>query len=364
MSTEPPSPSRLPSHRLKAFTAPADTNMFDYPTEPLSLAQLESRKILSHLLEKLKEKDSRYYVRYGKWVERHVRLEEHCFRCVRPQVWTFLNGRWSLDGLKAIGGDLKFDGRGVYFNGVLGLDKNVRIYIGQAISIRQRVGQHLNFRYRRDNPSLHYHALQHSVYNAIGPLAILPSSNMGNHTLPGMDSPDLLLNLIEMWMCLVFRTLPTQTLEVWLPDDGTINKSRREGKEGEFGGLNIATPLDHGEKEREWLDLSESDDPLIREYLGLGRKLSSVEERKRSEIQYLKTEPKEEEKQEREEDAPVQERRAQYTKRAKSYNTWRAQQDNPSQAVGFLFAVAIGIAIGAALLRSGGGPRPSGRRWS
>lgn len=349
MSTvsERPSPSRLASNKIKPYTSTAQPDMFDYPAE-LNNAQLEAKKILYHLLQTLKAEDSKYYAKYGKWVERHPRLEDFCFRCIRPQIWTFLNGRWSLDGLKWIGGDLKSEGRGVYLDGVLGLDKRVRIYIGQASQVRARIAQHLNFRYRRDNPSLHYHAMQQSIYNAIGLAAVIPSPNMGNQTLPGMDSPDLLLNVLETWMCLVFRTLPKQLLEEWLPDDGTINKSRKEGQEGAFGGLNIACPLDHGEKQREWLDLSESDDPLIRDYLGLGRQMSDNEQRKRSDVQYVKTEGKEE-------GASVQ--RKAYTERAKSYNKNRKQPDDVPLSGGLVFAVFVAGVLVVTMLRSNGGPR-------
>lgn len=205
---EPGSSSRFRSESFTPFTeASSETAMHDLPVE-LSTAQLEARKILLHLLERLKDQDTRYYKRYGKWVENHSHLDDICFRFIRPQVWNFLNGRWSLDALKAVGGDLKMESRGIYFNAVLGLDKKVRLYIGQANSIRPRIAQHLNFRYRRDNPSLHYHALQQSIFNQFGLAALLPSPNIGNHALPGLDRPDLLLNLLEMWMCLVFRTLP------------------------------------------------------------------------------------------------------------------------------------------------------------
>jgi hypothetical protein len=354
MSTvgEPPSPSRLPSHKFKAFSN-SYPNMYDYPVD-LTPAQSEATKIFAQLLRKLKEKDSRYYARYGKWAERHPRLEEFCFRCIRPHVWTFLNGRWSLDALKVVGGDLKFEGRGVYLNGVLGLDRKVRIYIGQANSIRSRIFQHLNFRYRRDNPSLHYHAMQNSIYNAIGLVAQVPSPNMGNQSLPGMDSPDLLLNVLEMWMCLVFRTLPMPTLEAWLPDDGSVKRGRKEGQEGEFGGLNIASPLDQGEQQREWLDLSDSDDPLIRDYLGFGKKISDSEQRKRSDVQYVKAE-------EKEDDTPLQ-RRINYTERARSYNQhWRQQDTYPSQTVGVVLFVTVATLFGIALWR-GGGPTQM-KRW-
>ncbi|KAF1364963.1 hypothetical protein EJ07DRAFT_58130, partial [Lizonia empirigonia] len=231
-------------------------------------AQIEAQQILNHLLSKLKEPNSRHHDKYGKWVSRHPRLDDFIFRCVRSQVWTYLSHRWSLDALKVIGGDLRSDARAIYLNGVLGLDKRVRIYIGQASSLRPRIAQHLNFRYRRDNPSLHYHALQSSIYNAIGVLAVLPGQGMGNHTLPGMDEPALLMNVLEMWMCLVFRSLPVPILDEWIPDG--ISAGRKEGKEGEFGGLNIQSPLDQGDGTTEWVDLSTSEDPLVREYLSAG----------------------------------------------------------------------------------------------
>jgi hypothetical protein len=181
------------------------------------------------------------------------------------QMWPSIS---HIHRLKSIGGDLKFEGRGIYFDGVLGLDRQTRIYIGQSTNLRFRISQHWNFRHRRDNPSLHYHAVQQSIFNVFGILAVLPSPNMGNHVLPGMDCPDLLLNILEMWMCLVFRSLPQQALVNWLPEDMKI--------EGEFGALNIACPLDNGVKEREWVDLSEWEDPLVQEYLNRDKKKSSL----------------------------------------------------------------------------------------
>lgn len=65
--------------------------------ENLSFPQKEAVEVLHHLLGKLKEPESKYYERYGPLVERHANLEEFCFSCVRPFVWRFLEGRWSLD---------------------------------------------------------------------------------------------------------------------------------------------------------------------------------------------------------------------------------------------------------------------------
>jgi hypothetical protein len=69
-------------------------------------------------------------------------------------------------------------------------------------------------------------------------------------------------------MCLLFRCLPQQTLNTWLPRDVRQN--------GDFGALNIASPLDNGAREREWVDLSAWNDPLVQEYIGGDRKRSSV----------------------------------------------------------------------------------------
>lgn len=101
----------------------------------------------------------------------------------------------------------------------------------------------------------------------MGVLAALPSSNMDNHTLPGMDDPALLLNVLEMWMCVVFRSLPAAILEEWVPKG--IDPKMREGREGVFGGLNIKSPLDHRDAKSSFVDLSGSDDPLVREYLSV-----------------------------------------------------------------------------------------------
>ncbi|CAO2650618.1 Nn.00g019100.m01.CDS01 [Neocucurbitaria sp. VM-36] len=317
--------------------------LYDLPRE-LSSAQLEAKQILAHLLNRLKETESTYYNRYGKWVERHPRLEDFCFQCIRPQVWTFLGGRWSLDALKTIGGDLKFEGRSVYLDGVLGLDRRVRVYIGQATSLRQRVAQHLNFRYRRDNPSLHYHAMQYSIYNTIGCLATLPSPNSRNPALPGMDCPDLLLNVLEMWMCLMFRTLPSPILDVWLPEVEGVSKGRKKGKEGEFGGLNITSPLDQGDRQRHWIDLSDSDDPLVLEYINLTQQ-SSIDKKK------------EEQTGAKGQDTPA-ERRKKYAETA------RRQRDNVQNGIHvpqWFVLGGLAVGLGLILLSSRGGPQPQSR---
>jgi hypothetical protein len=303
--------------------------MNDLPVQ-FTPAQLEAQNILKHLLSKLQKPESKYHARYGKWIDRHPRLDDLCFPCIRPQVWAFLNGRWSLDGLKAIGGDLRTDARAVYLNGVLGLDKRVRIYVGQASSLRPRIAQHLNFRYRRDNPSLHYYALQRSIYNAISMLAMLPSPSMGGHALPGMDDPSLLLNVLEMWMGLVLRSLPTSMLEEWLPEGVSQMK---EGREGVFGGLNVRCPLDQGDSKSGWIDLSESGDPLVREYLGVdATKTPEVKDNARDE---------------------VEKRKQEYANKARKMNQ---VQNDLSVSANALIAFGMGVVLGFGLMKGLSGP--------
>lgn len=206
----------------------------------------------------------------------------------------------------------------------------MRIYVGQASSLRPRIAQHLNFRYRRDNPSLHYYALQRSVYNAIGVLAVLPSPSMGGHALPGMDDPGLLLNVLEMWMGLVFRSLPVSTLEEWLP--GGVS-TMKEGKEGVFVGLNIRCPLDQGDSKSDWIDMSESDDLLVREYLGVDAvKASEVKDGAQDEIEKRKQE---------------------YAERARKMNQ---RQKDVGVSANTVMAFGIGMVLGFALMKGLSGP--------
>lgn len=95
------SPSQMTPQLLLSTSSTATTSrMNDLPIQ-LTPAQVEAQEVLKHLLSKLKDPESTYYSRYGKWVERHPRLDDFCFRCVRLQVWTYLNGRWSLDAYVA-----------------------------------------------------------------------------------------------------------------------------------------------------------------------------------------------------------------------------------------------------------------------
>lgn len=138
-----------------------------------------------------------------------------------------------------------------------------------------------------------------------------------------------------------------------MPEDEAISKRPHEGKEGEFRGLNIALPLDQGEKTREWLDMSNTEDLLVRDYLGLARNSKPIVSKDSVVIDTTKQEDKV--TTEEDEDTPAVRRKA-YSERARSFNkSMNMRKAEPSQALGLVFALGVGIAIGAAIFRTADG---------
>lgn len=144
-----------------------------------------------------------------------------------------------------------------------GLDGTWRFYVGQADNMSYRIRkQHSNFRWRRDNPSLHNYALQNSRWDHFIILAVLPPGP----TAAGFSQPEqaLLLNMLEMWCALLFCTLQPSTMAQW-HELGAAAGARKP-----WVGLNLACPLDHGGAVRyvNWRHpLSESEDPLAKAYV-------------------------------------------------------------------------------------------------
>ena len=360
-STTLPSPHQIPPAPAIS-TNPARSNQTSQTT--LTPPQLEARTILTHLLTRLsqpKDNDTATnprYDEYSAWINQHSipTLTTSLYSMIRPQLWTLLSSRLSLDALKHVGGDLRLETRGaIYFNGILGVDKRLRMYVGQSGNLRQRVAQHLNFRYRRDHPSLHYYALEWSVYNVFGVCAVLPpsssSSSSSSSLVAGMERSGLVMNVLEMWMCLVFRSLPSDTLEEWLPDDELVDKGRRAAKEGVVGGLNVATPLDQGVgiKDMPFVDLSGEVDPVIRDYLReVKRRKGDVQQVENVKIKDGTVEVDEEER---------ALRKKIYAEKVRRYQNRRDKDVVIPQWV-ILGALAVGV--GVLLFRSSGGPRGKG----
>ncbi|OAG14060.1 hypothetical protein CC77DRAFT_1026124 [Alternaria alternata] len=362
-STTLPSPHQIPPAPAMS-TNPARSNQTSQTT--LTPPQLEARTILTHLLTRLsqpKDDDTATnprYDEYSAWINQHSipTLTTSLYSMIRPQLWTLLSSRLSLDALKHVGGDLRLETRGaIYFNGILGVDKRLRMYVGQSGNLRQRVAQHLNFRYRRDHFSLHYYALEWSVYNVFGVCAVFPpapssSFSSSSSLVVGMERSDLVMNVLEMWMCLVFRSLPSDTLQEWLPDDELVDKGRKTAKEGVVGGLNVATPLDQGVevKDMPFVDLSGELDPVIRDYLReVKRRKGDVQQVENVKITDGAVEVDEEER---------ALRKKMYAEKARRYSKRRETDIVIPQWV-FLGAVAVGV--GVSLFRSSGGPGSSAR---
>jgi len=136
------------------------------------------------------------------------------------------------------------------------------------------------FRWRRDHASLHYFAVQQSSYDIFSILAEIPNppapSKSSSSTAPTTggvlltptsnywDRIDLVLNILEMWTCLLFRSLPKASLVAYLPPGSPVPTGPPES-------LNVALPLDQGVEmsERDVVDLRTVKDPLLREWFRL-----------------------------------------------------------------------------------------------
>jgi hypothetical protein len=167
-----------------------------------------------------------------------------------------------------------------------------------------------------------------------------------------MERSDLVMNVLEMWMCLVLRSLPSDTLGEWLPDDELVDKGRKTAKEGVVGGLNVATPLDQGVevKDMPFVDLSGEVDPAIRDYL------REVKRRKDDRQQVENVKIKDVTMEVDEEERAL--RKKMYAEKARRYSKRRDTDIVIPQWV-FLGAVAVGV--GVLLFRSSGGPGNSAR---
>jgi hypothetical protein len=166
-----------------------------------------------------------------------------------------------------------------------------------------------------------------------------------------MEKSDLVMNVLEMWICLVFRSLPSDTLGEWLPDDELVDKGRKTAKHGVVGGLNVATPLDQGVgvKDMPFVDLSGEVDPVIRDYLReMKRRKGNVQEVENVKIEDEAVEVDEEER---------ALRKKMYAEKARRYRNRRGTDIVIPQWV-ILGALAVGV--GVLLFRSSGGPRGKG----
>lgn len=132
----------------------------------------------------------------------------------------FLGAELNFGKVQSLGGDLTYYGRAIYLHILYFADGKTRLYVGQAYNLSHRINtQHADFRYRRDNASLHNYAVDRSVGDEFVILATLRERT---------ERPELVLNLLECWMSFMFATLPESTMAEWLG-------SREEGEKTVFG---------------------------------------------------------------------------------------------------------------------------------
>lgn len=136
---------------------------------------------------------------------------------------------------------------------IRGKSTSFYLYVGQAQVLKRRILNHQNPDYRRHNPSLHYHVLDSSP-TMQGSFAVITCGQFGSTVRQSY------LNIIEMFMCLLFQTLPEKTLRKFLPDRVEILNPGAH--------LNLAAPIYQGMSNPGWslLLARESADPLIYDY--------------------------------------------------------------------------------------------------
>ena len=202
------------------------------------------------------------------------------------------------------------------------------------------------------------------MFNVFAVLAVLPPTAQPSGPGLGMEEVPLVLNVLEMLMCLVFRSLPVESLREWLPIDGhgheygesgtgiASSNWRRVSREGVMGGLNIACPLDQGVtqlKERPFVDLRDDEDELVKEWL---REMDREREGRR---EAPKAPDKTVEKNGELNREEVESRKKAYVQKARAYNKYIEPEG--VFVPNWVLLGAAAMVVGWALFRSNGGPR-------
>lgn len=113
------------------------------------------------------------------------------------------------------------------------------LYVGQSKSMKQRISDHRNIRFRIRHKCLHY-AIGNSKADLRSTFVTLGRFGAYQHD----DSCKYLLNLHEMWMACLFQTLTSRDLEKYLPGVVKIWSAGHH--------LNIVPPI--------WQSFSDGDD--------------------------------------------------------------------------------------------------------
>jgi hypothetical protein len=130
------------------------------------------------------------------------------------------------------------------------------LYVGQSVNLEERIRKHNDPWYRARHPCLHYHVWD-STPDMESIFIVLASTDD--------DVPQLQLNLLELWCCLIFQTLPQQELRKYVSEEVSPSGSH----------LNVANPIwqsfteckhDCYEHKERFKELIHSCDPLVADY--------------------------------------------------------------------------------------------------
>lgn len=149
--------------------------------------------------------------------------------------------------------------QGIYLH-ILWLKTNPEIYylyVGQSIEIQTRINNHRDPLYRLRNPSFHYFIWDRGVedksFEVDEKFVFLSACD---------ENDPKLLNLLEMWCCLMLQVLTKNTLTRYLPSSVVAPCAGRH--------LNIAIPLLQPPYKiainSEDLSIYQSDDPLVQQH--------------------------------------------------------------------------------------------------
>ncbi|OJJ49591.1 hypothetical protein ASPZODRAFT_128080 [Penicilliopsis zonata CBS 506.65] len=180
------------------------------------LRDVDCDAVLAHLLSRIKDL---HRGRYADFLESEegTKLQEVLWNALIPPVKEACkDGSFTLERLRSFGGEpQKCKEAGIYLHILWKKDNPDRfwLYVGQAINLSKRIGDHEDSDYRRDNPSLHYY-----VWDMEGGLAseFVTLAIFNEASLPQI-SRHYILNLEEMWMACILQTLRATDLEKYLP---------------------------------------------------------------------------------------------------------------------------------------------------
>ncbi|OQE14386.1 hypothetical protein PENFLA_c038G10811 [Penicillium flavigenum] len=203
---------------------------------PLDLTPVDRWQVLAYLLQKVEEFHSH---RYGEVLGHHstVAIGAKLENILTPGVRLVSdNGLFSLEGLRSIGGDTKTTAAGVYLHIIWPPDDPQRfwLYVGQAMNLKRRIADHNDKLYRRKHPSLHYHVWD-SREDMCSQFVVLATFNYETEGQNLPRSHQCLLNLLEMWMACLFRTLTARDLDRYLPPSVGRSSAGRH--------LNVVPPI-------------------------------------------------------------------------------------------------------------------------